>query len=101
MVKPGVHSPPGNPYPLGNAPTPGSPFTNVGRVAKRFALYPPKGLMQKLGLKEGQKVRYEMEGGKLVVELLPNPIDLALNSKKWARTSARELEKLSEKEQAD
>ena len=30
---------------------------------------------------------------------LPDPIDLAMNSKKWARTSARELEVLSEREQ--
>lgn len=57
--------------------------------------------MEQLGLKEGQKVRYEVEGGKLVVELLPDPIDLALNSKKWGRTSAKELEVLSEKEQSD
>jgi len=57
--------------------------------------------MEQLGLKEGQKVRYEVEGERLVVELLPDPIDLALNSKKWTRTSARELEKLSEKEQSE
>jgi predicted nucleic acid-binding protein len=31
------------------------------------------------------------KGGKLVVEPLPDPTDLALNSKKSARTSAREL----------
>ena len=76
-------------------------MTNEGKVAKKFALYPPKVLMAQLGLKEGQKVRYEVEGGKLVVELLSDPIALALNSKKWARTSARELEMLSEQEQSE
>jgi antitoxin component of MazEF toxin-antitoxin module len=76
-------------------------LTNEGKVAKKFALYPPKVLMAQLGLKEGQKVRYEVEGGKLVVELLSDPIALALNSKKWARTSARELEMLSEREQSE
>ena len=76
-------------------------MTNEGKVAKKFALYPPKSLMEQLGLKEGQKVRYEVEGGKLVVVLLPDPIDLALNSKKWATTSSRALEELSEKEQSE
>ena len=76
-------------------------MTNEGKVAKKFALYPPKGLMEQLGLKEGQKVRYEVEGGKLVVVLLPDPIDLALNSKKWATTSSKALEELSEKEQSE
>jgi len=57
--------------------------------------------MEQLGLKEGQRVRYDVEGGKLVVKLLRDPIDLALNSKKWGRTSARELEALSEKEQSE
>jgi antitoxin component of MazEF toxin-antitoxin module len=75
-------------------------LTNEGKVAKKFALYPPKVLMAQLGLTEGQKVRYEVEDGKLVVELLPDPIDLALNSRKWARTSAREFEMLSEREQS-
>jgi antitoxin component of MazEF toxin-antitoxin module len=76
-------------------------LTNEGKVAKKFALYPPKSLMEQLGLKEGQKVRYEVEGGKLVVELLQDPIDLALNSKKWATTSSKALEELSEKEQSE
>jgi antitoxin component of MazEF toxin-antitoxin module len=76
-------------------------LTNEGKVAKKFALYPPKSLMEQLGLKEGQKVRYGVEDGKLVVELLPDPIDLALNSKKWATTSSKALEELSEKEQSE
>jgi antitoxin component of MazEF toxin-antitoxin module len=71
-----------------------------GKVAKKLALYPPKRLMNELGLKEGQRVRYNVENGKLVVEPVPDPIDMALQSKKWAKTSARELELESEKEQS-
>jgi len=74
---------------------------NQGKVAKKLALYPPKGLMMELGLREGQKVRYETADGKLIVEPVPDPIDLALNSKKWGRTSLRELEELSEREQSE
>jgi hypothetical protein len=36
-----------------------------------------------------------------VVEPIPDPIDLALRSKKWAKTSVRELELESEKEQRE
>ncbi|MCS4540650.1 MAG: AbrB/MazE/SpoVT family DNA-binding domain-containing protein [Thaumarchaeota archaeon] len=72
-----------------------------GKVAKKLALYPPKRLMNELGLKEGQRVKYKVEGGKLVVEPLPDPIDIALHSKKWAKTSAREFELESEKEQSE
>jgi antitoxin component of MazEF toxin-antitoxin module len=76
-------------------------LTKEGKVAKKFALYPPKGIIEQLGLKEGQRVRYEVEGGKLVVGLLPDPTDLALTSKKWTRTSTRELERPSDKEQSE
>jgi virulence-associated protein VagC len=72
-----------------------------GKVAKKFALYPPKALISKLGLKEGQRVRYVIEDGKLVVEPLPDPIDLALHSKKWMKTSVMEFESESEKEQSE
>jgi hypothetical protein len=32
-------------------------------------------------------VRYETEDGRLVVEPLPDPIDVAFHSKKWTKTS--------------
>ncbi len=76
-------------------------MTTEGRVAKKFALYPPKGLINELGLKEGQRVRYEIEDGKLVVEPLPDPIDVALHSKKWMKTSIRKLESESERDQSE
>ncbi len=76
-------------------------MTTDGRIAKKFALYPPKKLTRELGLKEGQRVRYSVTNGKLVVEPLPDPIELALHAKKWAKTSAKELELESEKEQSE
>ena len=72
-----------------------------GKVAKKFALYPPKSMVKELGLKEGQKVRYNVENGKLLVEPLPNPIELAKRTKKWARISTKELEAESEREQRE
>ena len=76
-------------------------MVSEGRVAKKFALYPPKSLMSKLGMNEGQRVRYEVQDGKLIVEPLPDPFEVALHSKKWTKTTIKQLEKESEKEQAE
>jgi bifunctional DNA-binding transcriptional regulator/antitoxin component of YhaV-PrlF toxin-antitoxin module len=73
----------------------------TGKVAKKLALYPPKRVMRELGLKEGQRVRYKAEEGRLVVEPLPDPIELALSARKWSKTSVKEFEGQSEKEQAE
>jgi len=70
-----------------------------GRVARKFALYPPKEMIVELGLREGQAVRYEVVGGHLVVKPIEDPLDLALKSKKWAKTSIKEFELESEREQ--
>lgn len=70
-----------------------------GEVAKKFALYPPKEMMRQLGLREGQTVGYEMIGGHLVVKPIEDPLELASNSKKWAKTSLKEFEAESASEQ--
>jgi antitoxin component of MazEF toxin-antitoxin module len=70
-----------------------------GKVSKKFALYPPKSLLKSLGLREGATVKYEVEGGRLIVEPISDPLDLALNTEKWARTSIKEFEEESEREQ--
>ena len=72
-----------------------------GKVAKKFALYPPKRMLEQLGMKEGNRVKYEIQSGKLVVESLPDPLDLALHSKKWTKTTARKIEQESEREQSE
>ena len=69
----------------------------VGRVGKKYALYPPKEMLEALGLEVGDRVLYRLEEGKLIVEPLENPFDYALKVKKWARTSLRELEEFSER----
>ncbi len=70
-----------------------------GKVGRKYALYPPKGMIVELDLREGQTVRYEIVGGHLVVKPIEDPLDLALKSKKWAKTSIKEFERESEKEQ--
>ena len=80
---------------------PGKSLGSSGKVAKKLALYPPKKIMLQLGLDEGQRVKYTVEKGKLVVEPLPNPIDLALKSEKWSSTTVKKFEREAELEQEE
>src|SRR2546425_11896406 len=78
-------------------------WVQVGRLVRssRCALYPPKKIMLQLGLDEGQRVKHTVEKGKLVVEPLPNPIDLALESEKRASTTVKKVEREAELEQEE
>jgi antitoxin component of MazEF toxin-antitoxin module len=70
-----------------------------GKVAKKFALYPPKKAVELLNLKEGQAVAYEVAGQHLIVKPILDPLELAVKSKKWAKTSVQEFEAESSREQ--
>ncbi|MDA4111584.1 MAG: AbrB/MazE/SpoVT family DNA-binding domain-containing protein [Thaumarchaeota archaeon] len=76
-------------------------MTYTGKVAKKRALYPPKKIMDKLDMNEGQLVNYRIEDKKLVVEPVRDPLELALKSKKWGKTTVKEFEEESEKEQRE
>ena len=47
-----------------------------GFVGSKNELYPPKKVREKLGLKPGQKVKFRVEGDRLVVERVPSLEDL-------------------------
>ncbi len=69
------------------------------RIGKKFALYLPKNVVDLLKIKEGDKVKILVEGEKMIVEVIRDPIDLALHGKKFAKISAEEVEKISLEEQ--
>ncbi|RLG75589.1 MAG: AbrB/MazE/SpoVT family DNA-binding domain-containing protein [Thermoprotei archaeon] len=73
----------------------------TGRVGKRYVLYPPKELLEAIGVKEGDLILYRIEDGRLVVEPVINPFEYALKVKKWAKTSLKEIEEFSSKMQAE
>lgn len=73
----------------------------VGKVGKRSTLYPPKELMRRLGLKEGYKIVFRVEGDRLIIEKVKDPWMLALQTYKWAETTVEEFERESEELQEE
>ncbi len=70
------------------------------RIGKKFTLHLPKKIVDYLKIKEGDKVKISVEGKKMVVEVIRDPIDLALHGKMFAKISAEEVEKISLEEQS-
>jgi len=64
----------------------------LAKIGKKFALYLPKSVVDLLKVREGDKVKISVEGKKMIVEIIRDPIDLALHRKKFAKISAEEVE---------
>jgi len=73
----------------------------ASRVGRKGAIYLPRRIMRTLGVREGDKVLIRVEGDKLVLEFVPDPLSLALRAKKWAKTTVEEFEAESEAEQGE
>ncbi len=71
----------------------------VLRVGKKGAIYLPKSIIESLSINEGDKVLVEVKGSKLILEFIPDPLSLALRIRKWAKTTVKEFEEESEREQ--
>jgi AbrB family looped-hinge helix DNA binding protein len=61
-------------------------------VGSKEELYPPKEVRKALGLKPGMKVRFVVEGRKLVVEPIP-PVRELMEMEPMVRVSLEELRK--------
>ena len=70
-------------------------------MGKKGAIYLPKHIMRTLGVREGDRVLMRVEGNRLVLEFVPDPLSLALRVRKWSRTTVEELEAESEEEQGE
>jgi len=71
----------------------------VSKVGKKGAIYISKRILKQLGISEGDKVLMRVEGDKLVLEFIPDPLSLAARIEKWAKTTVEEFERESEREQ--
>ena len=73
----------------------------ISRVGRKGAIYLPKKIIKMLKISEGDRVLMKVEGDKLVLEFIPDPLSLALKVRKWARTTVEEFETESEEEQEE
>lgn len=71
----------------------------ISKVGKKGAIYLPKQIIKSLGIGEGDRVLMRIEGNKLVLEFIPDPLSLALKVRRWAKTTVEEFERESESEQ--
>jgi len=69
------------------------------KVGKKGAVYIPKRVFERMGLKAGDPVLMRVEDDKLVLEFIPDPLSLALKARKWTKTDVKEFERESEGEQ--
>jgi len=56
-------------------------------------------VIEQLNISEGDRVLMKIEGNRLVLEFIPDPLSSVLRVKKWAKTSVKEFEQESEREQ--
>ena len=69
------------------------------RVGRKNVIYIPKGIAETVGLREGTIVRLVVKGNKIILEVIPDPFELALKYPKFAKTSFEEFERESEEMQ--
>jgi AbrB family looped-hinge helix DNA binding protein len=76
----------------------GSVSTEV-RIGKRLTLVIPRNVAEKLGIKEGDKIKITVVGDKLVLQPIRDAVWLSLYGKKVAKVTLEDLEATSIEEQ--
>ncbi|WXG39282.1 MAG: AbrB/MazE/SpoVT family DNA-binding domain-containing protein [Candidatus Freyarchaeum deiterrae] len=71
----------------------------VSIVGKKFIVVIPKNIRKTLGIKEGQKIRFKVEQGKIHLEPIIDPFELAIKGSKFAEITVEEFESESEEMQ--
>jgi len=66
---------------------------NKRKVGSKGELFPPKDIMEKLGLRPGSIVSYGIEGNKLIVETVPT-LEKAFSKSKSIKITLNEFKRL-------
>ncbi len=69
------------------------------KVGKRFAIYLPKKVVERMGIKEGDVLILRISEGKIELKKVFDPIELAIKGEKFASISPEEIEEVSINEQ--
>jgi len=54
------------------------------KICRKGAIYLSKKILESLGAQEGDHLSVKVENGKLILEVIPDPLLLAARTKKWA-----------------
>ncbi len=76
-------------------------LTTHSQVGKKNTIYLPKSVVKITGIKEGMKILLIVEDGKITIEPVHDPIELAIMGKKFAKMSVEEVEEISSEHQAE
>jgi len=70
------------------------------KVRKRNAVYIPKRIAKETGISEGTDLIISASGNTITLEVIDDPIELAIKGRKYANVAFKELEGISEEEQS-
>jgi antitoxin component of MazEF toxin-antitoxin module len=73
--------------------------TEIIRLGKRNALYIPKGFVDELDIKPGDRIQLRLEDRAIRMEILEDPLKLALEGEKFASITPEDLDSISLEEQ--
>jgi len=62
------------------------------RVGRRRTIVIPKAVAEALGIDEGSKLKLTVENGKIILEPIPDAIQLSLRGDKLGKVSLKDLE---------
>jgi AbrB family looped-hinge helix DNA binding protein len=72
----------------------------VGKIGKKYAVYLPKSVVRAAGIREGDKVKFRVVGNTVEIQVIRNPLELAISGSKFASLKPSEIEEISLSEQA-
>ncbi|WP_052287748.1 AbrB/MazE/SpoVT family DNA-binding domain-containing protein [Hyperthermus butylicus] len=71
------------------------------KLSSKGAVYLPRDVLRRLGLREGCELLLHLEGSRIVLTPVYDPLELALKGPKYARVAFEEFEEWSEKWQQE
>ena len=75
-------------------------LTVEARVGRKYAVYLPKAIVEAIGISEGEKVLMKVVGNTVIMEVIRDPIKLALSGEKFASIKPERIEEISLEEQS-
>ncbi len=75
-------------------------LTTEGQIGKKHTIYLPKAVVEEASLEVGMKVLITVEGNRIIIEPVPDPVALAIHGEKFASMTLEEIEVISLEEQS-